>query len=266
VNLHYDSCQFDHRRAHPVSAETKISWQDFSAMQVYTRKERGERRLPTPDWVMNDKACRQVISIFMERRAHIRHNPHLLPQERLAVAIAFVKRQRPRAQAAVQRLSEEFRQCTDKERRADLQKEIEGLDTQLRTTERNGGADFVAAIVYLYFRAGRDSVGVADALGIRPPMVRQTLWRLSKVWKAIQNPKPAQVKRLKPPKPPKVRLPKPEKPPRVPKPRVCKCDPQLAMELRAAGMTWRKVGKQLGVHEATVRAALKRHYGTRNSS
>ena len=36
----------------------------------------------------------------------------------------------------------------------------------------------MAGMVYLYYRAGMDSVGVASELGIKPQHVRQTIWRL----------------------------------------------------------------------------------------
>jgi hypothetical protein len=59
--------------------------------------------------------------------------------------------------------------------------EIEGLDTYLRIT-KTGGADFIAAVVYLYYRTGMDSVGVGAELGLKPPHVLQTLWKLHETW------------------------------------------------------------------------------------
>jgi hypothetical protein len=65
----------------------------------------------------------------------------------------------------------------EKKRRRELEIEIEGIDTYLRYTT-TGGADVIAAVVYLYFRAAIDSVGVGTELGLKPPHVRQTIWRL----------------------------------------------------------------------------------------
>lgn len=62
-----------------------------------------------------------------------------------------------------------------------LETEIEGIDTYLRIT-KTGGADVIAAIVYLYYRTELDSVGVGVELGLKPPHVRQTLWRLHETW------------------------------------------------------------------------------------
>jgi len=82
-------------------------------------------------------------------------------------------------------LEEEAEFDAEKKRKRELEIEIEGLDTYLRITE-NGSADIVAAIVYLYYRAGFDSVGVGAELALKPPHVRQTLWRLhdtaKKLW------------------------------------------------------------------------------------
>lgn len=249
VEPRFDQHQFL-RRIRPVSSETKLSWQDFGACQIHVRKQSGERRLLTPEWAVNDKLLRQVIVRFMEKRAMIRRNPHLLIHERLAVAIAFVKRHRPRWQATIDRLCEEFRQSKSPKRRADLQIEIEGLDTTLRTTERNGGADFIAAVVYLYYRAGKDSPGVAEALGIKPPMVRQTLYRLFRCWEELLNPKPQRprkfFKKIRTPCPlnPKLRTPRPLNPWRRPEMLV------RVVELRKEGKLWTEICPMFGFSKA----------------
>ena len=64
---------------------------------------------------------------------------------------------------------------------------IEGIDTYLRYTV-NGGADMVASAVYLYYRVGMDSVGVANELGLKSPHIRQTLYRLHQTAKKIFPP------------------------------------------------------------------------------
>lgn len=78
----------------------------------------------------------------------------------------------------------EARYQDEQKRLRHLEIEIEGIDTYLRYTE-NGGADVVAAVVYLYYRTGLDSVGVGAELGLKPPHVRQTLWRLHQTAKRM---------------------------------------------------------------------------------
>jgi predicted transcriptional regulator len=224
---HFDSCQFDNRRIRPVSSKTQISWQDFASMQVFTRKVQCERRLPTPAWALNDELLRQVIVRYVERRAYV-HNPNLPLRERLSLAAAAIKKQHPKVRAMIDRLSEEYRECKDAERRRKLEIEIEGLDTFLRITERDGGAAFAASVAYLYFRAGKSSVGVGDELGLKPPHVRMIIYRLNQCWDAIQNPKPKRVNGGP------------------------KFDLKLAVELRERGQSFGTIGEQLGVSGSVV--------------
>ena len=53
--------------------------------------------------------------------------------------------------------------------------------TYLRYTA-NGGADILAAMVYLYYRMGIDSVGVGAALGLKPPHIRIMLYLMAEKW------------------------------------------------------------------------------------
>jgi len=205
---HFDRWQFGDRRPHPVSAESDgqgsfttpgISFDDFSRMSTMQRKTTGERRLPTPSWAVNDKELQHLLVIFIEERTGFRkHKDPLVEKKkdlttetlkaRLEKAKEKVMARRDGQRAVMHRLNEQyvhlqqqgFLSDVEQMRCRQLENEIQGHDTYLRYTE-NGGADVVAAIVYLYYRAGMDSVGVAAELGIKPPHVRQTLWRLHRV-------------------------------------------------------------------------------------
>lgn len=76
-----------------------------------------------------------------------------------------------------------------------LEIEIEGIDTYLRITE-NGGADVICAVVYLYYRVGLDSVGVGIELGLKPPHVRQTLWKLHRTYDRMVAAGEVEVKKV----------------------------------------------------------------------
>jgi hypothetical protein len=215
TEAHFDHYQFDGRRARPVSALTGISFEDYVAMSTRQHKPSNERRLPTPIWATNDELLRNLLVVFMEERCGIK-NPQGTLLERLKVAQQAVINQHSRMRETLHRLCIEYVQLkqrgvlkTEKEvdaeitkrygqpplpfgveynkklvesdRLRELEVEIEGLDTYLRYT-RTGGADVLAAIVYLYYRAGLDSVGVAIELGLKPPHVRQLLWRLWQTW------------------------------------------------------------------------------------
>ena len=163
----------------------------MSSMQ---RKTTGERRLKTPTWAVNDKELQHLLVVFMEERAgFIKKNKPLVENKedltpeglkaRLKKATEKVQSRRAGQLVVMKRLNEEyvsrrFLQGSDaSDRLRELEIEIQGLNTSLRISE-NGTADVVAAIVYMYYRTGMDSVGVGSELGIKPPHVRQTLWRL----------------------------------------------------------------------------------------
>lgn len=197
---------------------TGISYDDYAGMSLGKRKHTAERRLPTPLWAVNDPLFRRLIVRFMEERAGFRKKQKGGLRERLNRAQTAIIGQRPRLIELCTRLcgnyvavkdygafpdktedeiarlaaavngyrtpsmyAEHNRAIVDGKRLRDLEIEIEGLDTYLRITE-HGGAGFIVAIVYLYYRVGLDSVGVGIELGLKPPHVRQTLWRLHDTW------------------------------------------------------------------------------------
>lgn len=212
--------QFAGRKDYPVKARRivdgwsspGIDFSDYARMQTHQRKQSGERRLPTPKWAVNDTMLRALLVSFMEERAGFRKEQKGTLLERLERAKKAIINQRPRLITTIDKLCHEFvvlkqlgacpelsdeelnaslaqpmimpefaRPFISQKRQRELEIEIEGIDTYLRCTQ-NGGADVVAAIVYLYYRAGLDSVGVGQELGLKPPHVRQTLWRVHETW------------------------------------------------------------------------------------
>lgn len=228
--------QFADRREYPVSAKktvdgwvsTGIDFSDYSRMGTQQRKQSGERRLPTPQWAVNDEMLRELLTCFMEERAGVRKKRGTL-LERLARAQEIIINQRPRLSAVLDKLCKDYvhikrfgayadltdeevldiaesvfinrpllasdpsglgaRQMLTSKQARDWAIEIEGIDTYLRYTQ-TGGAGVVAAIVWLYYRVGMDSVGVGAELGLKPPHIRQTLWRLhetaKKLWPTVE--------------------------------------------------------------------------------
>jgi hypothetical protein len=99
--------------------------------------------------------------------------------------------------------------------------------------------------VFFYYRVGFDSVGTAKQLSIKPPQVRQTLWRLRNTWAKLelwgQNPS-------------KRPMPKPPKPKRIPqRPPV---DVERGALLLAQRHTLKDAAKLLGVSRGGLRVAL----------
>ena len=81
----------------------------------------------------------------------------------------------------------EARYQDEKNKLKRLEVVIEGIDTYLRYTV-HGGADVVVSAVYLYYRCGMDSIGVANELGLKSPHIRQTLYRLHQTAKTLWPP------------------------------------------------------------------------------
>lgn len=197
----------------------QLSYDDYTRMSTQQRKQSGERRLATPLWSVNDKLLQELLVCFQEERAGFRKKQKGTLIERLERANAAIMNQRPRLITLLDKLCNEYvvvkrlgiaPETTDaewnaarkqpympgyegeakfmaqKKRTRELEIEIEGIDTYLRCTNVGGGAGFIVSIVYLYYRAGLDSVGVGAQLGYKPPHIRQTLWRLfetaAKLW------------------------------------------------------------------------------------
>ena len=257
MNLHFDSCQFDDRYrafgrqfSRPASPKTGISYQDLQSMNTYNHKPSGERRLETPLWAVRDSVLRELLVAFMETRLKIRPQGSLTERrERIRLAALA---QHPKLNATLDKLNLEYISTKDRARRKQLEVEIENVDTQIRTSRNNGGMDFVAAVIFLYYRCSMDSVGVAGELGIKPPSVRVTLWRLRQVWKQRFNPDGTLKSNSAPP---------------IGRPRgVGKklrryeraFDWDRAVALRATGISQRKIAASLGVSRSGVRNAIDR--------
>jgi hypothetical protein len=256
---HFDQCQFDGRHARPVNLASRITFSDWERMQVYQHKQSGERRLPTPIYSLNDVFLRNLLVVFMETRLRIGEPKGSFSERRERVRLAALA-QRPRLNATLDDLNKRYVQAqidhAPPERLKNLEMEIESLDTHLRTTQ-NGGLAVVAAICYFYHRLRWDSVGVALLLGVRPPYVRQILWKLNEVWKDRFNDdgslKPNSAPILG--RPPVIR----EKTPRLARAPKFKWDIAEAICWRLSGLAYQQIGAKFGVSGASIWLALKRY-------
>lgn len=158
-----------------------LDWADFDNTSFHQRKLFANRLKPTPEWALNDSTLRAVITAAMEIRAHLPRGAGL------AAAQEEIERQRPEQIAIFWTLNKRYvrlknrRWPVSRKRLKRLAREIESVDTFLRTTQHDGGAAILAATVYLYYRLGFDSVEVARELGLKPPHVRQILYRLARI-------------------------------------------------------------------------------------
>jgi hypothetical protein len=187
---------------HPVEATyhgSEAGWEsngldygDLSRMATHTsNKPDKSRRFPTPAWVHDDSIVCEVVTLFMEERAHLVFcNPTTVRNtregsvfQRLERAQSRMLESRPQLKRTLTDLCARF--MTEPENRKMLSILIENVDTQLRLIER--GPAIAVAVLHYYYRMGIDSVGVGIELGIKPVHVRQLLHRLNKTYKVFEG-------------------------------------------------------------------------------
>ncbi len=166
--LHFDLHQFQSRGKFPVSAESKIAFEDFSRMHS---EYRGKN--PTsfvPPFALNDK---QLQAVLLRRAwAYVRHGPNVFPDN--------ASREEINRAATAKAL----KGYAIRENAAPIQHEMR--DKHIAAVRRAGGyMELLAAIAFRAWRLGQDSVAVGDSLGMTPWTVRVHLWRLRDVAKKL---------------------------------------------------------------------------------
>lgn len=181
----------------PVSAEfhggddwssTGVGFDDYGRMTTQRKHKPIERKRPCPEWVFNQQQLAEIIVSCVEYRAllcrglHAKARAGFTLQQRLKIAEATLgEREAPLLGnlddlQARYKLAKEFGQ-TDAMRM--LEQKIEEVDTRLIVNRK--AATLYSGVVYHYFQRGADSVEVANALGMKPPWVRQVVWRLEHI-------------------------------------------------------------------------------------
>lgn len=246
-DLHFDQ-SLAIKSKYPVSARlgaggeiesTGISFGDYQGMHTQLHKLDAYRRIETPEWAVNPDKMRQLLVEYMEDRAGLGSKQTGTDEERLERAKKhLVNRRRAFYVASVDRMCREYvslKQIQTEEaqaRRRALEIQIENLDTQLRIDTQL--VEIVLGVIYRYYGCGHNSVEVAEAVHIKPPHVRQILWRLKRTWQRMQA------------------GPKPKKPYRG------RVDGVEAMAMRAAGKSYREIGDHFGINAENVIYALKK--------
>ena len=193
---------------------TGLAFSDFSKMHVQRREKTQERRLPTPRWAVRDDLLRELLVTYLEERFYCRPAAGLTLMERLNQARCAAEFYAPRKRELLEAwlydyhvislngradLSDEkaieifcslkqvkgqlpldadvAREYLASKKLHDLEIQIQNVDTDIVLTAR-GHAEIIAAVVYLYYRMGYDSVTVAELLALKSPHVRQVLARL----------------------------------------------------------------------------------------
>jgi len=201
------------RRPFPVHAEydgegftsKQLDFSDYARMSTQQRKQSGERRLPTPAFALDQNLLRAVLVRYLEKRAHLLKPQPGTERERMLRALAVIEKRRPMLESALKQMCAGYlelkRAGGDPARLKKLAEEIENFDTVLRLNTNVAGT--LLRVIHLYYSVGLDSVGVGLELGLKPPHIRQILWRLNREWERMHGVKYEPKPRA--PKPPRVK-------------------------------------------------------------
>jgi hypothetical protein len=190
------SVRFD---AHGVATSSGIDFDSYSRMQTTKKGYVWFWRTGIPDFVMKPAKLREVITRAVEIRAGF-HKWHsaLTQQERLVVAQKALDEKREAKIATLDSLCARLLRWRAHEPRpvvAKLESAIENIDTALRVDEN--AAAFIAAILFLSYRVRMNSTQVARELGLKPPMIRQILYRCNIIARHIESGEPVRAGRRK---------------------------------------------------------------------
>ncbi len=180
-----DASHFHRQRAVHLPEKTvdgtfapRLSWDELSFCQTQRRCQNGDssRRLPTPDWVLNDNRLSAVCIRFLEIRASLRKKQPGTKKERLFRAWERLKAQGEKQLKILDKLCTEYVASNNPPRRRELEIQIRNLDTTIRVSAQPW---VIAAVLRAYYRERLNACQIGERFGFSAPHVRQLLHRLS---------------------------------------------------------------------------------------
>jgi hypothetical protein len=162
-----------------------ISHDDYARMQTQRHKLNAYRHGASPDWAFNDSKLRAVIVGCMEARAQNgteKINRTGTDAERMERAQKKIAEKHSGLEERINKLCKLYvtaKRAGDAALTKHFAQKVEETDTVLRLLDNP--AKFYAGVAYHYWRCGLNSVETAQQLHIKPPHVRQILWRMGKV-------------------------------------------------------------------------------------
>jgi hypothetical protein len=159
-----------------------LAHEDYSRMSTHVHVLNSGRSNDCPEWTVNTATITQVVVRFMEMRSGMRNPNTGTIRERIERAEQRIKRSMPKKRAQLLQLCKKQMEAHG-EARKKLATLCENLDTQIVIAEM--GARLVTGVISYYHLQGWNSVDTAHALGLKPPHVRQIVYRLNRCWKEI---------------------------------------------------------------------------------
>lgn len=168
-----------------VDCSDALSYDDTAGMHlIKTANTFVQRRNQIPDWALNETKLRDVILYFVEGRAYSARTTRCngTAEERLQDALKHLASRKTYKEFLLteqcKRLVEMKNAGASRAEWRKLQQEIEGMDTELLWL---GQEDKLAiGVAYRYYRLGMNSSEIGKEMGLKPPHVRQVIWRLNK--------------------------------------------------------------------------------------
>jgi len=242
-----DEHAFATRRSKAISATPTregwdtpgISFADFGSMHVHRRKTQ-ERRVPTPEWALNDEGTRRIVLRFCEGYVGIRKGSGT-DAERMQAIREKAKAILPNKEAQLETALRQFHELNGAQPEGthrDFSIQVQNRDTQIQILRR-GLPEIVTSVVYLYYRLGWNSTAIAEQLKLKSPAVREWLYRMSKYAKGES-------------------------------PRAWRCKPQTPWPkdkvrhlfvMRLMGATFKECARELGVCAVSVAARWRQAFG-----
>src|SRR6266571_1109925 len=150
----FDEHQFA-RKARMVSKETHLSFQDAGRMHVERHSKEVARRLPKPEWAMNDKDLRRVVLKFCENYLYIRPPAGATDGDRMKAIDARAKAVFPVKELELARLLKQFSELSqdpnaDKELLRRLAILVGNRDSIIQILKRGLPALATSVVVYSY--------------------------------------------------------------------------------------------------------------------
>jgi len=177
---------------HGEATSKGLDWSDCNSetgsMHTVTYTAGTKWRRGTPSWMFHPEILREVIVRSVEHRAGIIKNPGPGTwEERLLRAQKQIDALRPNKIAALDALCDKFMAAKlAGEPTTLLAQQIEYFDTKIRIDEHP--AAIITSILFLSYRVGMSSSGVAQEMRcVKPPMVRQTLFRCRAIADQVQG-------------------------------------------------------------------------------
>ena len=186
-NDHFDEHAFALKKSRwRTGSTTSLAWSDTERMHTIRRGASGRWTLP-PAWSQNDIQFREVTLRFLESRLYMRDHDGT-NEERLKRIQERSVAQIPRMESCLKRLLTYYNEMA---RRGAPQAELDKMATQIQNVDaqiciaRRGVASVVTAVAYQHFRLIHQSPEIAEAVGVKPPMVRIWAHRLQLIGREL---------------------------------------------------------------------------------